>query len=78
MWTLGQRSRLPGLPIAYFVAKKDFKNNIIYLVSFLYLIYTGWKGSSCCDFNTFRSVLPPGLRKTSNLKMVLLWLDSGI
>ncbi|CAG9853894.1 unnamed protein product [Phyllotreta striolata] len=30
-WTLGQRSRLQGLPLAYFVARKDIERNIIYV-----------------------------------------------
>lgn len=32
-WTLGQRSRLHGLPEPYFIAKKDVERNIIYVVS---------------------------------------------
>ncbi|CAH1117218.1 unnamed protein product [Phaedon cochleariae] len=30
-WTLGQRTKLPGLPMAYFIARKDVKNNIAYV-----------------------------------------------
>ncbi|CAG9765644.1 unnamed protein product [Ceutorhynchus assimilis] len=30
-WTLGQRSRLPGLPEAYFTCKKNAEDNIIYV-----------------------------------------------
>ncbi|XP_023017440.2 mitochondrial tRNA-specific 2-thiouridylase 1 isoform X1 [Leptinotarsa decemlineata] len=30
-WTLGQRARLPGLAMAYFIAQKDAEKNIIYV-----------------------------------------------
>ncbi|KAG5886805.1 hypothetical protein JTB14_031448 [Gonioctena quinquepunctata] len=30
-WTLGQRTKLPGLPMAYFTAQKDAEKNIIYV-----------------------------------------------
>ncbi|CAH2006497.1 unnamed protein product [Acanthoscelides obtectus] len=32
-WTLGQRARLGGLPVAYFIARKDVEKNIIYIAS---------------------------------------------
>lgn len=32
-WTVGQRSRLSGLPEPYYVCKKDVNENIIYVVS---------------------------------------------
>ncbi|VEN50583.1 unnamed protein product [Callosobruchus maculatus] len=32
-WTLGQRARLPGLHIAYFIARKNVEKNIIYVAS---------------------------------------------
>ncbi|KAK4884938.1 hypothetical protein RN001_001209 [Aquatica leii] len=31
-WTLGQRTKLTGLPVAYFTAKKDINTNDIYVV----------------------------------------------
>uniref|UniRef100_A0A6P7GR48 tRNA-5-taurinomethyluridine 2-sulfurtransferase n=1 Tax=Diabrotica virgifera virgifera TaxID=50390 RepID=A0A6P7GR48_DIAVI len=32
-WTLGQRSRISGVPEAYFIARKDVERNIIYVAS---------------------------------------------
>ncbi|XP_057657492.1 mitochondrial tRNA-specific 2-thiouridylase 1 [Diorhabda carinulata] len=32
-WTLGQRTRISGLPVAYFVGRKYVENNIIYVAS---------------------------------------------
>lgn len=32
-WTLGQRTKLQGLPVAYFTVKKDNDTNNIYVVS---------------------------------------------
>lgn len=32
-WTLGQRTRISGVPVAYFVGRKDVENNIIYVSS---------------------------------------------
>lgn len=32
-WTLGQRSRIAGVPQGYYIAEKDVSTNTIYVVS---------------------------------------------